>query len=360
MKILFIGAATSNHTIRWVNALSGKGHEVMLVCRQDQKDVKYQISSDVLTRHLEYCGGFGYYLNVPQMRKIYSAFKPDVVNAHYVSGYGTLARLARLSPLVLSAWGSDVYDFPYHNAFCRSLVNKNLRYADAIACTSHAMAEQTRAVMGSPEEPITVTPFGVDTSLFFPAQYKSQNARPVIGIVKYLEPIYDIGLLIKAFALVFDAADTKPILLIYGSGSMKESLYNLVESLGIKESVSFYDTIPNTQVPSALRKFDIFVNCSKQESFGVAVVEAMACGLPVVVTNTEGFREVVNDGVTGIIIKDREPQSLANALLKLLKNPQMREKMGKQGRRRVLEKYDWANDVTIMENLYQSVIGNMK
>lgn len=350
---MFIGAATSNHTIRWVNALSDRGHEVLLVCRGDQQDINKQISNNVKIEYL-YFGGksLSYYLNVPQIRRIYKNFSPDIVNAHYVSGYGTLSRVARLRPLVLSAWGSDVYDFPYHSKFSKNLVNKNLEYTNAIACTSNAMAEQTRKIMGKPNQNITVTPFGVDVNLFSPAKNKSINERPVIGIVKYLEPIYDVGLLIRAFALLQDLVTSNPILEVYGGGSMKNELAELTKMLGIESSVKFNDTIPNSKIPSVLNTFDVFVNCSKQESFGVAIVEAMACELPVVATDTEGFREVVDDGVTGIVLKDRRPESMANALAKLLNNSELRMSMGSAGRKKVLSMYDWDKNVSIMENLY--------
>ncbi len=356
MKVLFIGATNSNHTIRWVNSLAARGHEVLLACRGDQQQEFGEISPNVTIHYMKFGGGIGYYLNVPELRALYRKFKPDIVNAHYATGYTTLARLAGTRPLISSCWGSDVYDFPLHSERNRRMLCKNLNYADAIASTSHAMADQARDMIRDPNRDITVTPFGVDADLFSPAEQKVVNERPVIGIVKYLEPVYDIPLLIKAFAITYhNSTDVKPILSITGGGPLKDELVALAESLGVGDSVFFHDTIKNAEVPKTVRGFDIFVNCSIRESFGVAVVEAMACEIPVVVTNAPGYREVVVDGETGIVLPDRDPETMAAAFRKLLDDPALRERYGKAGRKRVLENYVWDNNVTTMENLYISV-----
>ena len=117
----------------------------------------------------------------------------------------------------------------------------------------------------------------------------------------------------------------------------------------------FFGTIPNAQVAGALQSFDVFVNCSVKESFGVAIVEAMSCGLPVVATDTAGFREVVDDGVTGFILADREPETMAEKIIELLNDSNLRKGMGFAGRKKVLELYDWEKNISIMENLYKKL-----
>ena len=105
---------------------------------------------------------------------------------------------------------------------------------------------------------------------------------------------------------------------------------------------------------------DIFVNCSITESFGVALLEAMACEVPVVATDAEGYKEVVNHGVTGIILKDREPKTMAYEIIKLLKDSKTAKEYGINGRRRVVAMYNWEKDVSIMEKLYVNTINKCK
>ena len=355
MKILYVGNKLSNHIVRWSNAMIARGHEVMLVGASRKGDIKTAKSKDLLEADLYFGGKQGYFLNVFQMRRIYRELKPDVVNVHFASGYGTLARLSRLKPMVLSCYGSDIFVYPNNSRISKAVLCKNLRYATAVASTSNAMAAEARKVLSDESFPITVTPFGVDVKRFCPASAHVINERPVIGIVKYLEKIYDIPLLLRAFAIVYNKSDVKPVLDIYGNGPLKDELQNLASELGIADSVTFHGVIANEKLPEVLQKMDVFVNCSVKESFGVALVEAMACGIPVVATDTVGFREVVDDGVTGYVLKDREPETMAQALLKLLADSELRDRLGKAGRKRVLENYDWEQNVTTMENLFKKV-----
>ena len=352
MRILFIGAATSNHTLRWVNALSERGHEVVLLTRKDQK-ANSQFSKKVQIKYLKYGGGLGYYLNINSAKKVFKEFKPDVINAHYLTGYGTTCRLAKLHPIVLSAWGSDVFFFPKKNAFNKNLFKKNVFYADRIASTSKIMADEIKKVLPDYKKDITVTPFGVDIKKFKPVK-KEPRKEIVIGIVKYFHPIYNIDLLIRSFALL--CKDYNNLRLdIYGDGPLKDSLVSLSNELGVGNKVRFLGIIPNDEVPQAINEMDIFVNCSKNESFGVAVLEGMACEKPVVVTDTPGYKEIVTNEYDGIILENREPETMAKALKRLIDDPELREKMGKNGRKTVVEKYDWDANVSIMERLYESI-----
>ena len=357
MRIIFIGAATSNHTIRWVNSLAKRGHNVLLLSRKDQRDEKHCISSDVNIHYLKYGGGIGYYLNVFEVKKIVKEYKPDVVNAHYATGYGTLARLSKCKNLVISVWGSDIYEFPWIKKSNRRLVCKNLNYADAIASTSFAMAEETRRVLNNPSKKITVTPFGVDLQLFYPSLKKTRKENKIIGIVKYLEPIYDIPLLINAFEII-KRKNRNVELHIYGDGKLKDELVEMCDKKGILNSVHFMGTIPNFEVPNALRTMDVFVNCSKQESFGVAIIEAMACKIPVVATDCEGYKEIIDNDNLGIVISRRDPELLASSILYLLDNPSISAKISEKAFEKVCQQYDWEKNVSIMEQLYFDVSKN--
>lgn len=353
---MIFGAFTSTHSAKWANSLAQLGHDVMLVSYPIELKDNIKYDERVKLHALKFAGRFGYYINVFEVRRLVRRFQPDVINAHYASGFGTLCRLAGVHPWVISCYGSDVYTYPFLNRFNMYNIRKNLKYADAIACTSFAMADQTRFVLGEPNKEITVTPFGVNVSNCAPIYPKPVKDRPVIGIVKYLEPIYDIPLLIKAFSIVCKTADFNPLLKIYGNGHLLNELIQLTKDLGIEESVEFMGAIPNAKVPEALSGMDIFVNCSHKESFGVNMVEAMACEVPVVATKTAGAQEVIDQNVTGIVLHDREPETMASVFKELLADSTRRNAMGKAGRERVLNLYDWEKNVRIMENLYKSLI----
>lgn len=364
MKILFLSNAASIHTVRWVNALSKRGHEVHLVFKADDAPTTNLISDPVILHRLNYPGTKGYFLNARQTKKLFNAIKPDIVNAHFASGYGTLARLAGLTPLLLSVWGSDVYDFPYQSKLKMKLLVGNLRYATAIASTSESMARQVQTLLNAKAKKIFITPFGVDLVKFShgPGDFKDP-ATIVIGNIKSLKTVYGLDYFIKAIGILKQNLETihrddlseKIRALIYGEGIIRGDLEGLVKELGLQDTVVFGGEIPNSEVPAALRTFDIFCATSDRESFGVSIVEAMAMGLPVVATDASGFKEVVVDGVTGMIVERKNPQMIAQALQTLILNHQLRVEFGKNGRKRVEAVYDWENNVSEMLRIYETL-----
>lgn len=356
MRIAVLAAAKSIHTIKWVKSLELRGHTVALYSLPDQK-APAGVLGGVEVHYLKTGGATGYWFDAGELKKLLQNFKPDVLNAHYASGYGTLARRCGVKPLLLSVWGSDVYDFPYQGRFNHHLLVKNLRSATAIASTSYAMAEQVKKVLCI-QKKIYITPFGVDTEVFCPCG-GSADGRLTVGIVKALEPKYGVEYLIKGFSMLKNRLIKEKkmpplgiVLEIYGSGSLLPELKKLAAGLNIGGETFFHGAVPHSQVPGIISGFDIYCapSISDSESFGVAAVEAMACGVPVIVGDVDGFKEVVRDRVTGFIVTRRDCVTIANKLYELACNPELRREMGQAGRRHVIENYEWADCVSLMEN----------
>lgn len=359
MTILFLSAANSIHTVRWVNALAERDLEIVLVSLKNHEDRECLISKKVEIIYLPVQGVKGYYLNALALKKIYNRKQFNVINVHYASGYGTLARIAGLSNILLSVWGSDVYDFPYQNILNKIIIQKNLQYAALIASTSHNMAGQTKTLLKNRKE-IEVTPFGVDGKKFYPAVHKNE-AETVYGIVKTLSPKYGISTVIKAFALFLKRLPIEKRqnvrLEIYGKGELLEELKSLSMECEIQNNICFRGYIPNDRVPEALRKMDIFVMGSEyeSESFGVAAVEAMACGLPIIATKVAGFREVIEEKVTGYLVPVKDIDLMAEYMMKLYIDKELRERMGRNGRRRFEKIYEWNQCVDTMIEIYKKL-----
>lgn len=364
MKILFLAPANSIHTVRWVNALAERGNKVVLASLSNHRDEKKIIAEKVKIVYLPVQGTKGYYLNAHYLFRLYKKICPDVVNAHYASGYGTLARIARLPHLLLSVWGSDVYDFPYESKIKMYILKKNLLYAERLASTSNAMARQVERLIG--KRKIAITPFGVDIDRFKKAEeLKKEQGIFTVGIVKTLDYKYGIDVVIKAFS-IFDkrmgkeAAERR--LVIYGEGKDREELGKLCYRLGIERKVIFKGTIDNSKVPLALNQMDAacFGSRLDSESFGVSVVEAMACEVPVVVTDTDGFKEVVVDGQTGYIVKRDDCEEMAEKICLLFQDGETRRRFGSNGRIRVKELYDWERNVNEMIDIYNKITEEKK
>lgn len=359
MKILFLSAAKSVHTVKWVNAFVSRGHEVFLIYNKGHEPKDDAIDKKVHLYRLKYGGSAGYYLNSRELSKLEREICPDVINVHYASGYGTLARKAHLSSYILSIWGSDVYDFPYSSKIKNLILKKNVRNADYLASTSNCMAQQLKKVMEDETLKIAITPFGVDLNLFNSDLFEVKEKREfIIGNIKALEDKYGIKELILAFEQLKKEIEEEKILkkplklLIYGSGSQKENLERLIKEHQLEDSINLMGRIPNNKVPEILNRFDVFCALSHSESFGVSAVEAMAMKKPVVVSDVDGFQEVIEDEKTGFIVKGADTDSVKEKLKTLILDGDLRIEMGEAGKKRVEKHYSWDKNVNVMLELY--------
>lgn len=367
MKVLFLSAASSIHTVKWVNSLVSRGHVVHLVFNEGHNPRENYIDNRVILHCLKYGGTKGYYLNARELKKLCEVINPDVINVHYASGYGTLARWSQISPILLSIWGSDVYDFPYQSKIKKLILKKNVRYATKIASTSFCMAEQLRKVMDNKKLEIEVTPFGVDLQFFDPTKYEKEVSSCIrIGNIKALEEKYGIEEFIRGISELLKRLEcmekqgikNKIQVDIYGSGSQKDKLQILIRELQLENFVHLKGRVANEKVPQILKNFTIFCATSKldSESFGVAVVEAMAMEVPVIVTDVDGFKEVVVNNETGLIIERNSITQIADALEQLVNDENKRKIYGRNGRKRVEELYCWKDNVSRMESIYYKMI----
>ncbi len=356
-----LAAASSIHTVKWANGLCSVGHDVHLI---SQHQALSSLSPAVNTYTLPCRGLIGYLCMVPAVRKLLSQIKPDIVNAHYATGYGTTAWLTGFHPCIISVWGSDVYAFPEKSYFHKMLLRAILYYADAVASTSVAMANQVRNIAPKANK-IAVTPFGVDFAMFRAREIGlvSDKLDIVIGTVKTMSPTYGISDLIKAFSiLVSDMQSVCPgcasrlRLRLVGEGSQVSELKQLVCRLGLSGRVDFVGYVDHADVPAQLHKLDIYVALSLSESFGVAVIEASASGIPVIVSDAGGLPEVTVDGVTGFIVPSQKPSLAAMAMKRLVLDHQLRISMGNAGRLHAFRRYEWWSCVHTLVRLYNDVL----
>lgn len=366
MRIVLLAAASSIHVLRWANGLSAAGHEVHVVSKHLIVD---SFAPDIQVHLFPLRGEIGYFTMAAGVRKLLKKLQPDIVNAHYASGYGTTAMLVNYRPWVLSVWGSDVYDFPYKSLLHKWLLRKNLVAADAVVSTSRCMAEQTRLIAPSLSG-LAITPFGVDMTAFQPIGHHTEGQvsskdQLVIGTVKHMENKYGIDTLLEAFALVRKRlqCEVNPIaerlvLRLVGGGSQIEELKLLAQRLSVADAVVFTGCVPHHQVIRELAKLDIYVALSRldSESFGVATIEASAARCPVVVSDAGGLPEVTIHGQTGFVVPRENPEAAAEAILRLTREPDLRFQMGAAGHRHVQKNYSWPTCIETMIGVYQTTM----
>lgn len=359
--------ARSVHTRRWAVSLKAGGVDVVLYSIYRSPDAFFEEHGirlyvfDLFTyKQKKGAGAFTAMISrhaaaVRFLKSVIASEAPDILHAHYATSFGLIAALSGFHPFIMSVWGSDVYEFPDKSFINRLSVKFVLRRADRILSTSHVMARRTAKFTS---KPIAVTPFGVDTGLFRKLTV-SHDDKFIIGNVKTLSPKYGIDVLIRAFKIVMERnPGLSAGLVIVGDGPCRSEYEKLAADLGISDNVRFVGRVSNDRLPWYYNSFSVAVSLSvlDSESFGVVAVEAMACGCPVVVSDADGFTEVVENGVTGFVVPKRSPEAAADAIQKFIDNPGLRDSMGAAGRDRVCRLYDWKDNVALMLNIYGEVV----
>jgi glycosyltransferase involved in cell wall biosynthesis len=191
------------------------------------------------------------------------------------------------------------------------------------------------------------------------SEFKVGKHTKLIGVIGHFAPLKGYEELLGAVREVVGAGFNVKLALvgecIYPhSKSYKEKLLSLANSPGLKERVIFAGY--REDIPELLASFDLFVLPSRSEGFGRVNLEAMAMGIPVISTNVGGIPEVVEDGVTGILVPPGNSNALSHAIMRLLDDPHMRETMGREGRKRVEERFTLQGHVQRIQEIYRDVL----
>jgi len=145
---------------------------------------------------------------------------------------------------------------------------------------------------------------------------------------------------------------------IIGSGQEKERIEYTAQDLGVTGKVRLLGEQEPSAVRDLLQKADIFLHTGLSEGIANAVVEGMACGLPVVTVDCGGMREAVEDGIEGFLVPSRDPQAIADAIRRLAFQPDLRRQMGTAGQQRVLRQFTLDRQSEQFVNLYSKLIEN--
>jgi L-malate glycosyltransferase len=363
-RVLLLSDCGSAHTRKWATALAGRGIETGIFSMGKGRGEAWWESckgitvftSSVDSRHFSgsVASKLSYLRVLPHLKKVIRTFRPDIVHAHYATSYGLLGRLSGFHPYIISVWGSDVMDFPQRSFLHRFLLKGNLESADAVCATSRVLVDCIRHIT---RREVHLTPFGIDTGLFTPADRQSgATESPIVaGTVKSLEKVYRIDLILRAFAGLRKDKNLNIRLLLVGGGQQEAELKQLAVSLGVEEDVRFTGKVSMDDVPDYHRQIDIFINVPEYESFGVSVLEAMACGKPVVVSAVGGLTELVEDGKNGILIPSGDQEALESAVLRLATDAELRRRLGEAGRELVAERYELSTCVSRMLQVYEGI-----
>jgi glycosyltransferase involved in cell wall biosynthesis len=284
--------------------------------------------------------------------------RPDVVQA-FLFWANIAARLVGQLGLqcgVISSYHDEVVPEGWLN---RVIDRATMKWTKYIVCCSEAVRRSVEQRIGGGKNQFVVIPFGVNTDRFreprgiLGGTIALQNGLPVIGTVcRLVEPKKGLKYLLEAVAQLEQEAG-KPVcqVLFVGEGPAEQSLRTLSERLGISPRVAFVGI--RRDIPEVLSLMNIFVLPSLYEGFGIAILEAMAAGKPVVATAVGGIPEFVVPGQSGFLVPPGDAPALARAMKQLLDEPEKARAMGRQGQEHVKKHYSIESVVRQHEQLYE-------
>ncbi len=267
--------------------------------------------------------------------RLVSKYHCDLIHAHWtlpaLAAYPA-ARKAKL-PLVVTVQGSDILTFA-RGGLIRTITGWTLRHADHVVSLSAKLQQEVRA-LEVPLDRTSVIPNGVNTSRFTPGRQR----EPLILFVGSLIERKGVRFLIEAFRQISNTLPDFKLVLI-GEGPQEQMLRAQVSSAGLSERVHFLGQQPRAEVTRWMQRARLLVLPSLEEGMGVAVVEALACGTPVVASAVDGIVDVVTPEV-GLLVPPADAASLAEGIVQVLSNLSAWEKMSARARERAIEIYDW-------------------
>ncbi|HEV2208403.1 MAG TPA: glycosyltransferase family 4 protein [Verrucomicrobiae bacterium] len=285
----------------------------------------------------------------------------DVVNLHYLCEpalYAGLCCRSRGLPIVASTHGSDIEALPPGaDSPHGRLAQRTLGTAAAITANSCSLAETVCRLMGgAPRQGVTVIGNGVRVEEFdCAADASAVPASPFVLGVGSLKPVKGFDLLIRAFTPVVRRVPELRLVLV-GQGDEEAGLRRLAAECGISASVIFVGRVPHQGVAGFLQRCEFLVVPSQREGFGIVALEAMASRKAVVATAVGGLLEIVSDGTTGLLVKERTPEVLAAAMLRLLDHPQLALQLGRTGRQVVESRFTWESAASRYLEVFRSVL----
>lgn len=217
-------------------------------------------------------------------------------------------------------------------------------------------SEFLKAVFERRGVPIRIIPNIIDLEIFYPNRqngFDFNRKKKRLLVARNLEPIYDIATALKAFSLLKkDAPDT--ILTVAGSGPLRVDLERMADNLGITESVVFTGRLDNIQMAEIYRNTDLLLNTSLADNMPISLLEALACGVPIVSTNVGGIPYLVEDSRTALLIKPGDAEAMATAASQILNDPDLAARLRANGLKEV-KNYSWP----IVKDMWLAIYNEM-
>jgi len=362
LRLGFIADPNSIHTRRWIAWFARAGHEVHLV-DPFEAVIEPGLPSEVRVHRIEAPSGPPVIGLVRRRRRLHGVLRSigvEVLHGQFVRRFGWQAALSGFHPLVVSPWGSDLLQVPARALRTQWWNRFALRSADLVTVSSEGMrAASIRA--GARPERIEQVHHGVDTSRFVPGGPRGSGPARILSI-RGIRPLYRHETIIDALALLADEG-LRPELIMTRFGADAPYLERILaraRERGVADQLEVLDVVPHDELPELYRSADVLASVPETDSFPVTLLEAMACGVPAVVSDIPAVAPVYGpiDPVTAELIAPvGDASATARALARALQlDPGERARLGARLRDIVIETADYDRHMARMEGLYRRLV----
>lgn len=297
------------------------------------------------------------------LKRIISKIKPDILHGGYASISGFICALSNFHPFLLMPWGSDILIEPKKSILKKQLVSYAIKNSDMITCDAESVKKEIIDLFKYDRDKIIVFPRGLDLNIFNPSKKSNildnlgwKNSLVVICTRQH-KKIYGIEYLIAGIPRVITKFDNVRFMFI-GIGPLTNIYKRRIKNLGLLKYVKFLGFVPNNFLPYYLNAADVYVSPSLSDGTSICLLEAMACRLPVVVTDIEANLEWVENGYNGLICSKRNSEDLADKISFILENAKLRKEMGHRNYEIVKERADWGKNFLKLEEIYIKLTKN--
>ncbi len=333
MRLAFLSIGRHIHTERWISWFAARGHDCHLLTVQPGPlpqarvhDIRVALPGKPLR----------YAASLIKVRGLLRSLRPDLLNTHFLTGYGYWGRFSGFHPNVLTVWGDDVYVTPHQSPLKMWLARSALRECDALTGDSHDILEAAVRLGASPDRAFRVL-WGVDFQRFRPhdaAVYRAQLGFGPDDLVcfsprSFTQPYYNIDIVIAAAAKV-RARLPQARFLFAGYEGDPAPFWRAAEAAGVGDISRFVGRLAHDRFATALCAADVFISVPSVDATAVSLLEAMACGRAIVVSRLASSLEWIEDGVSGLTVPPRDAEALAATLLRFGTDPGLRAQCGQR------------------------------
>lgn len=364
LRLFYFAPANHIHTVRWLSAFVNMGHEVHLATTDVDfgNSIPGVIAHDMNVDETK-PGPVRFMRRWKKVRKIVRDVRPDVLHGHCLASGGAYSAYFGFHPLVITAWGCDILDRPRESPLYWFQTGWCLRRSDLVTVDSEDLKEAVTA-FGVSSERVTLVQWGVNLerirSLLGSSRLRQlanipQDAFVVLSTRRF-EPIYNLETILRAIPKVLDTTKKAIYFVFIGGGSLHRRLESLAKDLGVGEHVRFIGDLAHEKLEECYAGAQVYVSVPQSDSTSVSLLEAMAAGLPVVVSDVPSNLEWVRDGWNGHIVRRGDSDAIAQVIIRLIADGAARMAFGARGAEIAIEKGDHAANMRKMEDLYLTLV----